>query len=422
MEPLYLEFDTLLEERYLIQGVIGEGGFAVVYEAQDQKLGQRVAVKVLTQDDMDSSAHKRFEREAHLAASLSHSDIVRVHDYGVTPQGAPFFVMEMLQGYTLDQHTWMHGAMEVERATRLIMRCVHALDTIHAEGVVHRDLKPSNLFLVHPGTSAESLTILDLGLGYLTDHMTSKITGDLTLLGTAGYLAPEYVEQRIVTPAMDVYQIGLVFLSLISGESPATGDREAWIEEALALLEPSLQGVIRQAVHTNHEARYAHAGEMLCAFEALETKPTQQPNHQEQKPLPWHLLIGGLIILCTGVLLVLVFTQDQAPPKHLPAAPLPKASHSSSLSSPPQTALPVVESKEPEPPLLSSQKPATTSPPDSDQQEVNAPQKAPEPQSTHKPKTQRTQKPSPSSSTRGPEKNKLDSELSKELEWLKSNR
>lgn len=276
MEALFLTFDTLLEGRYLIQGIVGEGGFAVVYEARDQKLGQQVAVKALTYGGLGEEARARFEQEARMAASLHHSDIVRVQDYGVTPQGAPFFVMEMLQGYTLDQELWQHGAMDVERALRLLARCLHALDTAHANGIVHRDLKPSNLFLVHPATSAESLTILDLGLGYLIEHEADRLTGDLTLLGTAGYLAPEYLEQRIVTPAMDVYQMGLVFLEMISGGSPEGGPQSAWITKGGELLpSDAVREVILRALHADYGTRYPHAGAMLEALEAARSASVQ---------------------------------------------------------------------------------------------------------------------------------------------------
>ena len=213
---------TKVAGRYRLLRLLGEGGFAWVFEAEHHSLGHKVAIKILkptppSQDQARLLA--RFDREAQLSALLSHPDLVQIHDHGRTQHGLPYIAMELLQGRTLTKELWLHGAMEPGRAVRLMKRCLHALDVAHKKGVIHRDIKPENLFLTHPDERTEALKILDFGIAFLFDEEGGRLTASGEFFGTPEYASPEMVERReVVTPAVDVYQMGLVLVEMLTGQ------------------------------------------------------------------------------------------------------------------------------------------------------------------------------------------------------------
>lgn len=263
---------------YKITGVLGAGGFAVVYQAIQMNLRKPVALKVLTDESRKDPKHtQRFFLEAEAAAALLHPNIVRVQDVGVLETGQPYIVMEPFQGRNLKRALAVEGPLPPERAIPLFIGALDGLAIAHAQGVIHRDLKPSNLILVDAGKPSESLKIIDFGTARL-QHAESELTGS-GLLGTPAYLAPEYIKSHTVSPAMDVYQMGLVLAEtmlgrrLIEAETPymfllAHAKGELNLPDALR--EGPLGEVMLKALHLNPQQRFPDAAAFRDALRGVD--------------------------------------------------------------------------------------------------------------------------------------------------------
>jgi eukaryotic-like serine/threonine-protein kinase len=187
--------------RYELERELGRGGMAVVYAARDTEMGRRVALKVLaTHLAGDEAFRTRFLREARIAGSLSHPNLVRVYDIA-EHDGVPCLVMELLEGGTLAE-----GRLSTEEA----MQVADGLAYAHARGVVHRDLKPGNLLRTRDGV----LKIADFGIARAAEE--TRVTQIGTVLGTLRYLAPEQAEGRDVGPEADVYSLAVVLDELLA--------------------------------------------------------------------------------------------------------------------------------------------------------------------------------------------------------------
>ncbi|MBQ9243690.1 MAG: serine/threonine protein kinase, partial [Proteobacteria bacterium] len=214
-----------IDDRYEILDVIGEGGFATVYYAHDLAIDREVAIKVMDlKKGVNPSYVQRFFREAKAAAKIHHNNVVAIYDYGhVSATGQPYIAMELLRGHTLSEELSKSGPLNLKRAYKLFRPVVEALSFGHQLGIIHKDLKPENLYLVDPGGPREAMKILDFGVARIQSDAT-KLTNDGQLLGTPRYLAPEYIQSQTVSPAIDVYQMALIFSEAISGTPAVSGD------------------------------------------------------------------------------------------------------------------------------------------------------------------------------------------------------
>jgi len=188
---------------------------AIVYLAHDRELDRVVAVKRLA-DNLahDRSFRDRFLREAQLAAPLSHPNLVRVYDFGHDPDGRPFIVMEYVEGGSLAEALARDGGLSPARVLAVARDCCAGLAYAHAAGLVHRDLKPQNLLL----DSDCRVKIADFGIARTLDGTSLTLTG--SVLGTAGYLAPEQAGGEQVTAAADIYGLGVTLYQLATGTMP----------------------------------------------------------------------------------------------------------------------------------------------------------------------------------------------------------
>ena len=221
--------------RYRLDRALGSGGMAIVYLAHDRELDRVVAVKRLA-DNLahDRSFRDRFLREAQLAAPLSHPNVVRVYDFGHDPDGRPFIVMEYVEGGSLAEALARDGALSPARVVAVARDCCAGLAYAHAAGLVHRDLKPQNL-LLDPDCRVK---IADFGIARTLDGTSLTLTG--SVLGTAGYLAPEQAGGEQVTAAADIYGLGVTLHQLATGTMPGP--------EASQPLPDPLRGVVARCL------------------------------------------------------------------------------------------------------------------------------------------------------------------------------
>lgn len=198
---------AILAGRYQLDRLIARGGMSEVYEARDRELRRRVAVKVFR---ADVDARERFRIEAVTLAALNHPGLVRVFDAG-DHQGDAFLVLELVDGPTLARSMRDQGPFAPDEVAEIGARVADALAHVHAAGVVHRDVTPSNILCGADGRPK----LADFGIARLVD--TARLTAPAMAIGTAAYMAPEQVLGEDVTPAADVYSLGLVLLEMLTG-------------------------------------------------------------------------------------------------------------------------------------------------------------------------------------------------------------
>jgi eukaryotic-like serine/threonine-protein kinase len=271
-----LPIGTIFDGRFKSTGLLGRGGFSVVYDGVQLQLDRPVAIKVMAQG-LEHEVIKRFFREAKTAARIQHPNVVRIYDYGIMGK-IPYIVMEPFSGHDFDEELAAAGAMEAARYLPLFAECLGGLGAAHKQGIVHKDLKPCNLVLTDPMTPREALRIIDFGTAALVEGQ-ERLTRTGAICGTAMYMAPEYVQHRAVTPALDVYQMGLILVEGLTGRPAITGESpydclvqhiSGDLAVPAALRDGPLGAVINRALALDPRDRYADAGEMRKALYGLE--------------------------------------------------------------------------------------------------------------------------------------------------------
>lgn len=257
----------VLVGRYRLDGPVGRGGMAEVLRAQDLTLSRPVAVKVLHDRFADDEQFQaRFRQEAQAAASLNHPNIVGVYDTG-EEGGLPFFVMELVEGRSL-QEVIQRGGLTEERALEVAADTCAALQYAHERNLVHRDVKPGNILLAEDG----SVKVADFGIARAINADT--VTQTAAVLGTAAYLSPEQAQGRPADVRSDLYALGVVLYELLTGEQPFQGESAVTVayqhvQEQPAPpreLDPSLseaaQAIVMRAMAKNPANRYQDAAAM----------------------------------------------------------------------------------------------------------------------------------------------------------------
>ncbi len=224
-----------IADRYRIESVLATGGMGAVYRANDERLARAVAIKVLLAELASSATQiARFEREAVASARLSHPGIVQVYDFGKTDQGLAYLVMELILGRTLAA-VLDEGRLEPSRAVDLAHQALGALSAAHGAGIIHRDLKPANLMLVPLATGREHVKILDFGIAQLkSGDAYARLTSTGDIIGTPSYMAPEQARGEACDPRTDVYSMGMVLWSCLTGRRP-------WGEQHIAQMIVAVQ-------------------------------------------------------------------------------------------------------------------------------------------------------------------------------------
>ena len=272
---------------YEILAPIGAGGMGEVYRARDRRLDRDVAVKVLPEVvASEAGALARFEREAKAIATLSHPNILAIHDFG-THDGVPYAVTELLEGGTLREHL-EGGTVGVRKATEHALEIVHGLAAAHEKGIVHRDLKPENIFVTREG----HVKILDFGLAKTVDPgavrdatqapTVAPATEAGTILGTVGYMSPEQVRGQAVDHRSDVFSFGAVFYEMLAGRRAFRGDSAVETMNAILTEEPpdlsdagsrpvtpGLERIVRRCLEKDPAHRFQNARDLGFAIEAV---------------------------------------------------------------------------------------------------------------------------------------------------------
>jgi serine/threonine protein kinase len=211
----------VLGERYQLQEPIGRGGMATIYRGRDIRMDRTIAIKVLREVySTDPKFVTRFQREAKAASALQHPNIVQVFDYGQS-DGNYFIVMELIEGTDLRRYLRSRGILAVDRAIIIAHDVALGLGAAHRRGIVHRDVKPQNVLVGRDG----SIKLTDFGIASVYKGINDeRLTTTGMTLGTVQYYAPEQAQGEIVTPAADVYALGIVMYEMLTGRTPFEGD------------------------------------------------------------------------------------------------------------------------------------------------------------------------------------------------------
>ena len=249
----------LIGGRYRIDGLLGEGGMARVFDAFDERLDRRVAVKILRAETrVIPGMRQRFQQEALIAARLIHPHIVAVLDFG-EDHASSYLVMERLPGTTLRDEIVARGPLSSARVLLVLAETLEALAVAHARRILHRDIKPSNILLQHNGHTK----ISDFGIAKSFDIGTdpAPLTDDMTMtgvvLGTPGYLAPERRSGHPATVQSDLYAVGAVMVEALTGQRLGSGP------VPMEKLAPPLRDVARRAMAPDPRQRFPTANEMV---------------------------------------------------------------------------------------------------------------------------------------------------------------
>ncbi|ACY17448.1 serine/threonine-protein kinase [Haliangium ochraceum] len=232
----------VIDGRYSIKKLVGEGGMGRVYLAEHVEIGRRVAMKILhpVYSHMPDLV-ERFRREARAASRIGHPHIVDVTDSGRTREGSVYFVMEYLEGVDVGTVIEREGALDVRRALRVTTQICRALAAAHDAGIIHRDLKPENIFLTMRDGTSDFVKVLDFGIAKSTEaerNRTRRLTSPGMAMGTPEYMAPEQAAGKPADERCDVYAVGAILYEALTGEPPYEGDNFMEVLTKKAMNEP----------------------------------------------------------------------------------------------------------------------------------------------------------------------------------------
>lgn len=232
---------ALLGDKYRLDRLVGRGAMGEVWLATHVTLKQKVAIKlILAEYARVAEARARFAREAKAAARLRSQHVVRVYDDGETPWGAPYIVMEYLEGETLEQRLERERRVPLDEAVLITSHVARALTSAHAQGIVHRDLKPANIHLTRSDDDPHGFIakVLDFGIAKVLTDQPGPTTSTGMLLGTPLFMSPEQVRAQAVDHRSDLYSLGMCFFNMVAGRPAFEG--ASFTEVALAVLSEPL--------------------------------------------------------------------------------------------------------------------------------------------------------------------------------------
>ena len=271
---------STLEDKYYVEGLLGEGGMGVVYAAEHKLIGRKLALKMLFPEIAnDKHLVERLYNEAKMAASIGNEHIIEITDMG-SYDGKPFIVMEYLQGEDLSDYM-AGGTLPIEDATGIIFQILDALYAVHQNGVIHRDLKPENIFLIDKPGRKNFVKILDFGISKLKtpEAQSMHLTRTGTLLGTPYYMAPEQAQGRKdLDHRIDIYATGVILYEMLSGHLPYNAANHNALIVAILTEQPprptrynpdissAVEDVIMKAIARDPDQRYADTVEFTEAL------------------------------------------------------------------------------------------------------------------------------------------------------------
>jgi serine/threonine protein kinase len=291
----------VLAGKYRIERVLGSGGMGMVLAAHHVGLDTKVAIKLLRPEMLgNAEAVGRFAIEARAAARITNEHVARVFDVGALDDGAPYMVMEFLDGSDLSERLRVEGRLPVTQAVDFVLQACEALAEAHDAGIVHRDLKPSNLFCVRRPSGSLCIKVLDFGISKLSiDGAQSSLTMTATaaVMGTPFYMSPEQMESaRDVDSRTDIWSLGIILFELIAGHRPFGGQTlpeicfriathpAPRVRETRPEVPPGLEEAISRCLEKRRTERFSTVAELAGALTPFGSEPTTGPGSRASGP------------------------------------------------------------------------------------------------------------------------------------------
>ncbi|MFV1987732.1 MAG: protein kinase [Gemmatimonadota bacterium] len=310
--PITLE--AALADRFRVEKEIGSGGWAVVYLAEDLKLGRRVAIKVLRPEHSTEAGAQRFEREVEVAARLHHPHLLPLLDSGFEC-GYSYYVMPFVEGESLRDRLDREGPLQIREAMRIAREVADALSYAHSQGVIHRDIKPGNIMM-----ESGHAVVTDFGIAAVTQNLTlERLTDTGEAPGTPHYMSPEQVEgESEIDGRTDIYSLGCVLYEMLAGEPPISGSRMSVVlarklvgeiprlRVARESVPEVLERVVHRALARVPADRFQEASEMAEALGSIRTEvPTEVEEGLSRRRLAGKVAVTTATIL--GALALTLF-------------------------------------------------------------------------------------------------------------------
>jgi serine/threonine-protein kinase len=274
----------VLAGKYRVERVLGVGGMGVVVAATHLQLEERVALKFLVKDALENAdAVARFAREARAAVKIKSEHVARVIDVGTLESGAPYMVMEYLEGGDLSQVLQSQGPLPIEDAVEYVLQASEAIAHAHVLGIVHRDLKPANLFLIRRPDGTNAVKVLDFGISKVMPGKGSSSDNAMTrtraIMGSPLYMSPEQMTStRDVDGRTDIWALGVILYELLAGQPPFSADTMPQlcglilsgptpsIRTIRPNIPPGLDAVLRRSLEKDPTRRYPNIAEFASAL------------------------------------------------------------------------------------------------------------------------------------------------------------
>lgn len=272
-------------EKYDIVSLLGEGGMSKVYKARHKLMKRTVAVKLLHESaTRDETAKARFQQEAEAASALSHQNVVTVHDFGFTDSGHAFFVMDCLEGRSLEELLMDAQTLPLARIIEIFTQGCDGLEHAHRKGIIHRDIKPSNLVIIKQEDGSDLVKLVDFGIAKVLTPAAEGERRQLTqtgeVFGTPAYMSPEQCNGTQLDKRTDLYSFGCMMYEALSGEPPFLGNTfintivkqlneapKSFAEKAPNVnVPPAIEAVVMKCLEKNPEDRYGSAQELKQAL------------------------------------------------------------------------------------------------------------------------------------------------------------
>lgn len=452
-----LEVGQIVDGKYRVIRVIGEGGMGVVYEGENTRIHRRVAIKVLHPEFMaDAEAVKRFEREAQAAGHIGNDHILEVLDLGSLPSGESFMVMEYLDGEPLTNRIRQYGRLSARAVCPIAEQVLTGLAAAHQVGIVHRDLKPDNIFILKEKAGRRDFVkIIDFGVSKFAPAGAEglRMTRTGTVMGTPYYMSPEQASgSSAADHRSDVYAVGVILYEAVTGKVPFDADSFNQLMFKIVLsdvpqplaaapdLDPAFASIVSKAMARDPNHRFQSCEEFQHALrewkragspvsvppqpQAAPELPLVSRDHRSSAPATWAssqfkvpkkstvpLMVGvvGVALLAAGIIIYSVFGSEPKA-ESVATQPLEQTLPQQAEAKPSEPVVEPVPSasvaeKKPPSPIFSAKKkvpqkrhpPVSTSPAPKAKRPLSEPsqqsQKSPAQKS---PKIQRSPKPSPS--------------------------
>ncbi len=317
---------TVIGERWELIAPIGAGAMGDVWRARHLALGHEVAIKLMKPvASGNRELVQRFTREARIAAQLRHRHIARVEDFGATPEGAPWLVMELLRGDSLEELLERHQRLDRETVITVARHVGAACDVAHAAGIVHRDLKPANCFLVREEDGTTQVKVLDFGVAKAADGQKLTAVG-VQLLGTPVYMSPEQTQSPSeIDGRSDLWSLAVMLFELLTGQLPFDADSLPALLVAIgsapvpsmrsidAALPAALDAWAARALDRDRDRRFQTGRELADAFAAALSAPLTE-TRASAPPQPAHHSQLGVAPTMPAMPSVPFAPMTQAPP------------------------------------------------------------------------------------------------------------